>query len=443
MARLLRVARRLRRRFYDGPAAFNYPARAIRGYRSPNVLIGQWLHAFVVVHFSLAGGMLFAAMILVTLGGLTSLLMPMFLLTVTLWSLFVVDVVLGWLLRPRVVVTRHAPGSCMAGAMVTLVYRVENATGRAAWRVDIDNLPMPLGFRGEEPAPALAAIPAGAVQTLSRRVRLTRRGACHLPLPRADSAFPFGLWRWGSWGVATPPIIVHPSYTPLAAIQFGGPPQVHASAATSTSRLGGSMEFMSTREYQPGDNPRFIDARSWARLNVPVVKEFAEEAAGRVALFLDCFPWPPGLLATVRRQPDPVFEAGVSLTAAAVDYLSRRRFTTHLFFHVVEQTQPELRSLDEVPAVDILDSLATVAATGTAALPALPPADLGRMAAADTVVLILMGWDDRRARLVAALQSAGAHIKVICIVDGPDSTQPPDVVTVSAAAINAGEVLTL
>jgi len=40
--------RKAKKRFYDGPALFNYPGRRMSGYRSPNVLIGQWLHAFTV-----------------------------------------------------------------------------------------------------------------------------------------------------------------------------------------------------------------------------------------------------------------------------------------------------------------------------------------------------------------------------------------------------------
>jgi hypothetical protein len=71
MIRFIRKAKK--RFFFDGPALFNYPGRRMSGYRSPNVLIGQWLHAFTVKHFTVSGRML----ILITgpffVAGLTTL----------------------------------------------------------------------------------------------------------------------------------------------------------------------------------------------------------------------------------------------------------------------------------------------------------------------------------------------------------------------------------
>lgn len=49
------IFRKFRNWFYSGPALFNYPGRRMRGYRSPNLMLGQWLHAITVKHFTPAG----------------------------------------------------------------------------------------------------------------------------------------------------------------------------------------------------------------------------------------------------------------------------------------------------------------------------------------------------------------------------------------------------
>ncbi len=50
---------------------------------------------------------------------------------------------------------------------------------------------------------------------------------------------------------------------------------------------GGQLEFHGHRSYAPGDDLRYLDWNSLARLGRPYIKEFAREEAGNVHLFLD------------------------------------------------------------------------------------------------------------------------------------------------------------
>ena len=53
---------------------------------------------------------------------------------------------------------------------------------------------------------------------------------------------------------------------------------------------GGQLEFHGHRSYTPGDELRYVDWNSYARLGRPFVKEFAREEAGVLHLLLDATP---------------------------------------------------------------------------------------------------------------------------------------------------------
>jgi len=53
---------------------------------------------------------------------------------------------------------------------------------------------------------------------------------------------------------------------------------------------GGQLEFHGHRAYTPGDELRYLDWNSYARLGRPYVKEFAREEAGVLHLLLDATP---------------------------------------------------------------------------------------------------------------------------------------------------------
>ena len=171
-----------KKRFYDGPALFNYPGRRMSGYRSPNLLIGQWLHAFTVKHLTVSGRML----ILITgpffVVGLTTLLTPVYFLSFTLACLFIVDFVIGWLLRPRVAITRAFQESSDCHAPVLINYTVRNIGRLPAWNLYIDSVPLPAFLRPVDAAiPYVDHLMPGEEVQLTREIVAQQRGSHLLP----------------------------------------------------------------------------------------------------------------------------------------------------------------------------------------------------------------------------------------------------------------------
>ena len=83
--------------------------------------------------------------------------------------------------------------------------------------------------------------------------------------------------------------------------------------------FGQSVEFLQHREYTPGDDPRFVDWKVWARQDRLVVKQFEEDTNLRATLLVD-------VSASMRYGSGPLskYEYGCTL-AACLAYLILRQ----------------------------------------------------------------------------------------------------------------------
>jgi len=184
------------------------------------------------------------------------------------------------------------------------------------------------------------------------------------------------------------------------------------------SNTSDSMELVGTREWRPGDRLRNVHWRSFARLGVPIVKEFHEEYFPRIAIVIDTH------LAKDASKDDRVaFEAALSVSGSIAAKLAEND-------HVVEllAAGPELyrvaagRGLGQVDSV--LDVLACVepAPPEAAPLSEVGPAVEAEIAQIGTVFAVLLDWDAARAEFVDRVRAAGAEVHVVIVREGATST---------------------
>jgi uncharacterized protein (DUF58 family) len=88
--------------------------------------------------------------------------------------------------------------------------------------------------------------------------------------------------------------------------------QYHPGGICLASSIGNSDEFMSLRQYRPGDPMRNIHWRTFAKTNELVIKEFEDEYFVRHALILDTF---------LTSGNETLFEAAVSIASSYVSSL--------------------------------------------------------------------------------------------------------------------------
>jgi Protein of unknown function DUF58 len=99
--------------------------------------------------------------------------------------------------------------------------------------------------------------------------------------------------------------------------------QYHPGGIRLATSIGDSDEFMSLRQYRPGDPLRNIHWRSFAKTNELVIKEFEEEYFVRYALILDTF---------LSSANEAIFEAGVSIASSYMRPMQNHESILDLMF---------------------------------------------------------------------------------------------------------------
>jgi uncharacterized protein (DUF58 family) len=154
---------------------------------------------------------------------------------------------------------------------------------------------------------------------------------------------------------------------------------------TLASSVGESEEFMSLRDYRPGDPLQRIHWKSYARSGKPVVKEYQDEFFERHALVLDTF----------TERGGAVFEEAVSLAASFACTLDTQESLLDLIF-VGTENYCYTAGRGQMQQGSLLEILAGVSANGDRDFQRLHDAVLARRDALSGCVLILLAWDEAR-----------------------------------------------
>ena len=200
-------------------------------------------------------------------------------------------------------------------------------------------------------------------------------------------------------------LLVLPKRYPTAEIRIAGTRKYQPGGVALASTVGDSEEFVSLRDYRPGDPMRRIHWKSFARVGRPVVKEYLDEFFVRHALVLDTFTSHAG---------DPVFEEAVSVAASIAISMQTQESLLDLMF-----VGPEAYCFTAGRGVahteQLLEVLACVGPCRDKPFRALHHAVLDRHDALSGCVCVLLGWDDARQELVRHLEALGTPTRVLVV----------------------------
>jgi hypothetical protein len=244
------------------------------------------------------------------------------------------------------------------------------------------------------------------------RVAMTplRRGRVHfsgLTIARPD---PFGLYRAFAAVALRQSMLILPKRYPLPPIRLPGTRRYQHGGVSLACSVGDSEEFVSLREYRPGDPLRRIHWRSWARTGKPVVKEYQDEFFVRHALVLDTF------LGTGHQQ---VFEEAVSVAASFVCTLqSQESLLDLLFVGAQAHCFTSGRGLGHTQRM--LEVLASVQACTGTPFSALPPLVLEHAPRLSGCICVLLDWDEQRRDFVARLRRLGVPLLALIVREAGD-----------------------
>lgn len=439
----MRWFRELRRRFYAGPRDLGFHLRRHGGYQSPTLTSLVWLYALAVRHLTLPGRIVLICFVLIGPYSVTTPALPAHFLALGVISLFAVDIVMGWILRPRLQVERVLPPRMAAGSEATVSYRLVQKGRLPCWDIEVDTLPLPHALEFHQGRWGVSELRRGATETGAARLRAVCRGEFSVPAARVSSGFPFHLFRFGATGGRPQTMVIYPTFTPLLRIDFPSGIRHHAEGAPRSSVAGASLEFLGCREFREGDNLRHLHMRSWARTGTPVVKEFREEYFCRMGLVLDTvLERHPFEEMRKRFSPRIEFESMVSLAAATADHFAAHDYAVDLFaagsrvyrFAGSRSLSVQDRILEILACQDYTTHDNTFGKLKTALL--------GEPANMSGILFILNLWNRPRKDLVEELLSRGIPCKVIIVHFRhalPDRRDLPSYVTpVTAESIRDG-----
>jgi uncharacterized protein (DUF58 family) len=259
----------------------------------------------------------------------------------------------------------------------------------------------------------IPVIAAGDVASLTQTLLARRRGVLELGELRVSWPDPFGLFR-ARHRVKTPQrVVILPKRFPVRPLNLPGTVKYQPGGVTLASSVGQSEEFVSLREYRPGDPLRHIHWRSWAKTEKPIVKEFLDEFFVRHALVLDTF---------CGAGQEDLFEDAVSVAASFACTIPDQESLLDLMF-VGPEAYCFTAGRGVAPPERMLEILAAVTPCADQPFNSLERLILRHVAEVTSCVCVLMDWDEPRQRLVRQLR--GLHVPVQAYVmrssDGADS----------------------
>ncbi len=282
---------------------------------------------------------------------------------------------------------------------------------RRAKAVTLEQAPSLARVRSGKPAP-LNQLPAHGEAKVEIELVPLRRGVLHfgsVSLARPDPFLLFRAFRKVALAGST---TILPKRYALPRMALPGSQQYQHGGVALAASIGESEEFVSLRDYRPGDPLRRIHWRSWAKIGRPVVKEFQDEFFVRHALILDTF---------VSGEECALFEEAVSVAASFACTINTQESLLDLLF-----VGPEAFTFTIGRGVahtdQMLEILAAVSPSVGKSFAALEQLVMEHVVSVSGCICIFVGWDDARRELVRKLTALGVPTLVL-IVRSADS--PP------------------
>jgi len=352
-------------------------------------------------------------MILVGIGfvALTALVFPAFgVLSALVWVM-ITALLVGLALRPRIRVSGNFPDRIVAGQTVQLTYTLRNIARLPAYHLWLGWDYLPKAIEQVAGGQLIRRLGPGETAEVNIEIRAARRGHYRIRQPVCQSSFPFNLLRFGIAQGGEETLVVLPQFSMLRIPASRLSRNVRTGGAKLGGRTGIFPEYAGNRPYLPGDSLRRIDARAWARLSVPVSKEYHDDFDNYVAMVLDT----SVSKAAPRQDSNEIreLEAAVSLCASVAFTINDGCLIDLL---VAGRDLHEFTGLSRNVRLDkIHDILAGVEPSGDDSAEQTAPILAGRFSEISEVFFILLNWTETHWRLLDLAGQAGCHCTVLLI----------------------------
>ena len=234
-----------------------------------------------------------------------------------------------------------------------------------------------------------------------RRGRLTLN---RISITRAD---PLGLCKSIKTIFKKQTLLILPRRYRLPEFELPGSRKNHPGGLSYASSVGDSEEFLSLRDYRPGDPLRRIHWRSWAKTGKLIVKEYQDEFFVRHALVLDTFQ---------KSAYSDVFEEAISVAASFVSEIRTNESLLDLMF-IGPQAYCFTSGRNVGHADQMLKILASVRPCTNKPFEQLAAMVVERAPLLSGCICVLLAWDNPRREFIKNLRALNIPTLIFIITD--------------------------
>lgn len=341
---------------------------------------------------------------------LTALAFPAFgVLSILIWVVLFA-LVAGFILRPKITLNGTLPERIMAGQSTAFRYTIKNVGRFPAYNLWVAFNRLPEGIEQTGVQQMIPRLGPDETIEVTLSIKPSRRGYYHIKQPTCQSSFPFNLFRFGASHPIEENLIVLPAFYAIRMPTRGIYRQVQTGTSRPVGRIGQSNEYAGNRPFLPGDSPRQIDVRAWARLAAPATREYHDDFDYSAALVIDNFvPDHPQQQSMEIKE----LEAAVSLCASIAFSINKDRLIDLLYIG------SDLHRFTDCPRNirlnRIHEMLAGVEPTRKAPTEQDEKIGANPFHEISEVVFILLSWNPTYRYMIELAHHAGCHTTILMI----------------------------
>ncbi|MEM9274158.1 MAG: DUF58 domain-containing protein [Cyanobacteria bacterium P01_F01_bin.143] len=218
---------------------------------------------------------------------------------------------------------------------------------------------------------------------------------------------PFSLFHACKTIALKQSLLILPKRYQVPPLELPSTRKAQSGSTALANAVGDAEEFVSLRDYRPGDPLRKIHWRSWAKTDRPIVKEEQEQFFVRHALILDNFE-------TV--EYSEIMEEAVSVAASfACDFQTQESLLDLMF--VSDQAYCFTAGRGLGTTEKMLEVLAGVTTCQDKTFDSLTSTVMNRVSLLSGCICILIKWDEARKKLIRNLKEINIPVLVLVITD--------------------------
>lgn len=234
-----------------------------------------------------------------------------------------------------------------------------------------------------------------------------RRGYLYFEKTRLGQVDPLGLFHAQKIINNKDKLLILPKLYKTPALNFKGKRTYQLGGVNNASSTGDSQEFMSLRDYRPGDPIRSIHWKSFAKTNHPVVKEYDDEFFVRYGLILDTY---------LDKKPEEIFENAVSIAASFMTAQKEQDALLDLMF-IGNNTYRFTSGRGLGGNENILEVLSCIEPEYQSNILKMEIMLKEYIHECSGLICILLNLDDERKKLIETLSQFNIPIKILIITD--------------------------